>query len=195
VVLDAARTSPSRPEFEHVKDVQREEHGGRDSVVIVMNRATILRKAVTTSLAVALTACGSPSGESVDGGPDRDGAVATPVNGCTAADFAANDHTADSDPRAIQGPTGAAPSQYTPHCMRIRAGQTVTITTDVTDHPIDLSVVPGDPQPFPELDGIVFSDAGAAVGETVTLPLAGGIIAFTCEAHPTLMFGAIQSVP
>jgi len=145
---------------------------------------------------VATTAmgCGSSTSDA-SGSGGSGGANGTSVNGCTDADFAANDHSADSDPRVIQGPTGTDPTQYTPHCMRIKAGQTVTFDTDVTGHPIDFSVAPGSPEPFPHLEGKVFSDAGAAVGATVKLDAGGGILAFECSNHPTVMFGAIQSTP
>src|SRR6476659_9433115 len=43
-------------------------------------------------------------GAGSDGAPNLDAATA-PVNGCTAADFAAEDHTADADPRLVLVPT------------------------------------------------------------------------------------------
>jgi plastocyanin len=115
-----------------------------------------------------------------------------PVNGCGESDFAANDHTADADPRIIAGPPGLTPQQYVPNCMRIKAGQTVTFTGDNVHHPVDTAQVSG-PTPYPILTGSVpAGDGGSDFTVTISEP---GVVRFNCDVHPTLMKGAIEIVP
>jgi plastocyanin len=117
------------------------------------------------------------------------------VNGCSAADFAANDRTADDAERILRGPDGPAPAQFSPHCMRVRVGQTVAWTADLTSHSMSYVLVS-------TVDG-GFGDAattfvlGGDGGHTEDTAQASEpmTISFTCSKHPTLMFGAVEVVP
>ena len=145
-----------------------------------------------------LIGCGNGSSGGGVTGADSGGTVppledaGLPVNGCDEAQFAANDHTADSDPRVVEAPPGSTPQQYVPSCIRIKAGQTVTFVGDNADHPIDTAEVSGlSPGPFPIVSGSS-GDAGSMFTVTIAEP---GITKFNCDIHPTLMKGAIQTVP
>jgi plastocyanin len=107
------------------------------------------------------------------------------VNGCGDAEFAANDHTGDVDPRLITFPNDANPSQYSPPCMLIKVGQTVAWQGAFSDHP--LNAFGGDAN-----NPITRTDSGVA--QTFSFPNAG-TFGFHCEVHPTIMFGAIRVVP
>jgi hypothetical protein len=125
-----------------------------------------------------------------------DGAVQA-VNGCTEADFAANDHTAATDPRVIAAPTVAAPAQFTPHCMRVKVDQLITWSGDLADHPVDFMViVPRDVDAGPDasIAAIVGAPDGAATMDTLKVPFPA-TVAFNCSNHPKVMFGAVEVVP
>jgi plastocyanin len=132
-----------------------------------------------------------------DGSPADAGADGTTaVNGCTEADFAASDHTAAADPRIVQAPNDALPVQFTPQCMRVKVGQTITWQGDLAAHPISYVVTAA--------SGVQVADASSLF--VVGLPDGSpnqntgtmgqpGTIAFKCDNHPTVMFGAVQVVP
>lgn len=138
-------------------------------------------------LGVAGCSCPSPSGSVPAGGATRDGAVTdgggepVPVNGCTAADFAANDRRAEGAARVVVFPSTPAPGPYAPRCMTISAGQSVTWTGDFGSHPLAQSG--GDPSQWIE---------PTARGSTATFafPVAG-VYGFHCTAHATTMQGAV----
>ncbi len=117
-------------------------------------------------------ACGNSSSGNDAG---SDGAVEE-VNNCAAY----TDDTAGA--AAITGPTGASPAQYTPNCIHVKVGQSVTFNSDFTDHPLEPSG--GDsPNPIPETES----------GTTVSVTFANaGTFGFKCQAHPSIMFGAVQ---
>ncbi len=101
------------------------------------------------------------------------------VNGCTAFE----DDTAAG--ATVTGPSGASAAQYTPNCVHIKVGQSVTWSSNFTSHPL----VPfnGDtPNPI----------TSTATGTTasVTFP-AAGTFGFHCGIHTTLMQGAVQVTP
>src|SRR5947209_2075129 len=60
---------------------------------------------------------------------------------CTQAEFDANDErpdaadAADAAPPHIEGPTLGA-VQFTPHCITIKQGQSVSFTADFSKHPL-----------------------------------------------------------
>ena len=179
----------------------------RSSSLWSPSRARTLAIVACASL-VSVAACSSgsssPAGggdaSSNDAGIVADGALdtgidASPPNGCSAADFAANDHTADADARVIQGPTDATATQYTPHCMRIRVGQTVTWKSDFTHHPLDVKYMADrDASADASTTVVIGGPDGSNDIETVT-PGQTGLLLFNCDAHPTVMFGAVDIVP
>ncbi len=120
------------------------------------------------------------------GAPDTSpDASVTPVNGCGPTEFAASDHTAASDPRAITFATTPSPVQFSPSCMMIKAGQTVTWSGDFSDHPFEpMPAVPDDP----------IMDVTSGTTTSVTFPDAG-TFGFDCAMHPSIMHGAIEVVP
>jgi len=125
-----------------------------------------------TLLALAFAfACGNSSSGSDAG----DGSVGE-VNNCTTF----TDDT--SGTATVTGPTGASPSQYSPNCVHIKVGQSVTFNVDFTDHPLEPSGG-NTPNPIPE------TETGTSV--SVTFPNAG-TFGFQCEAHPSIMFGAVE---
>lgn len=130
-----------------------------------------------------------------DSGPEAASVSSGLLNGCTQADFDANDKS------ALAGDAGAAGrtinfttrmvTQYTPPCMKIKAGQAVTwFSADgkghaFGSHPLEASG--GDANsPITLLDD---GDVG-----TFTFPTAG-IFGFYCAMHSQDMFGAILVVP
>jgi plastocyanin len=137
---------------------------------------------VAACCALSLLGCG-PAGTAdagVDAGVDA-GSMAEAVNGCTAADFAANDLSAATASRVISFPTTAAPVQYSKPCITVAAGQMVTWNGDFSLHPLEQAG--GDPTMW-----ITPTQAGS----TVTFPFpVGGTYGFECSFHPTLMRGAI----
>ena len=132
-----------------------------------------------------------------DAGSGRLGADASVaiVNGCTGADFAANDRTADDAERIIQGPTGPTPAQFSPHCMRVRVGQTVTWKGDLGHYSLSYKFVSTSPEgPSDAATVVVLGDRdGGASQDTVMTP-DPTTIAFTCDDYPTIMFGAVDVV-
>ena len=140
----------------------------------------------------ALPLDGCPPAVPVDAGPGPAG----PVNGCSPADFAANDRTAEGAERVILAPDVPAPAQFTPHCMRVRIGQTVTWKGDLESHPISYKLVATSRGGFGDA-GSTFVVGDADGGATQNTAEAGEpmTISFTCDKHPTIMFGAVDVVP
>jgi plastocyanin len=132
---------------------------------------------VACSFAAAIGACASSSSGGADAGPPL-------VNGCAVADFAASDHTAASDPRAIGFPQGIAPGPYTPSCMTVRVGQSVTWTGDFTAHPLES--FGGD-----AMSPITPMTMGTMASVTFATP---GVFGFHCANHPSTMLGAIKVI-
>jgi plastocyanin len=165
----------------------------------------------TAALAGGAAACSSsstasPAASDAGGGADLDAgdasadatADASPatVNGCTEADFAANDRTAPGADRTLQGPATPTPAQFSPHCMRVKATQTVTWTGDFDSHPLTFKLVSTTDGGFVNdaATEVVIGPDGGTSPITVT-PNERMTIAFTCTAHPTVMFGAVDAVP
>lgn len=168
-----------------------------------------------TLLALGLAACSNqstgfdhPSGapaadapppSSGDGGERAaaDAAVAT-VNGCTGADFAENDRTAESAERIIRAPDDATPAQFSPHCMRVRVGQTITWTGELKSYSISYKLVSTTNGGFSNSAGptkfVIGDEDGGDTKETAEAsePMT---ISFTVADHPTTMFGAVDVVP
>ncbi len=92
------------------------------------------------------------------------------VNGCGSYD----DFTDVAASRVVQGPLGSGPVQYTPNCMSIKVGQSVTFQEgDFSNHPLE--PVGGDtPSPITETN----------IGTTVTFAFSSaGTYGFKCEFH------------
>jgi len=136
---------------------------------------------------------GSDSATDTDGGATDSSTVAdsggdtgpAAVNGCAAADFAASDHTADADARKITFPSGESAGPYSPKCMTVKAGQSVTWSDgSFVNHPLD--AIGGDSaSPI----------ASTETGTTVTFKFAtAGTFGYGCTIHSS-MRGAILVVP
>src|SRR5689334_2689909 len=95
------------------------------------------------------------------------------VNGCTTF----TDETASG--AVITGPSGASPAQFSPACVHITAGQTVTWNADFTNHPLEPTSGVGT-QPNP----ITPTSSGSTV--TFTFPNAG-TFAYNCGIHTATM--------
>jgi plastocyanin len=111
--------------------------------------------------------------------PADTGTNPNPVNGCTSF----NDQSSNGG--TVNGPMTPTPAQFSPNCVRIKAGQSVTFNVDFAAHPLAAS--------------------GGDTGNPITTTVAGtsvtfqftkaGTYGFHCLAHPTIMFGAIQVMP
>ena len=118
---------------------------------------------------------------SSDAGTPKDASVPpTPVvNGCTTyADMTAAGAT-------IDGPMDPNPAQYSPNCVRIKAGQSVTWNVDLSAHPLGAA---GGTTPSP----ITATSTGTSVTFTFSTP---GTYGYHCMVHPTIMFGAVDVTP
>lgn len=133
--------------------------------------------------ALASCSCPNPSGAgSADGGGGTDDAAAAmPVNGCTAADFAANDRRAESAARVIAFPSTPAPGPYTPRCITVSAGQTVTWNGDFASHPLEQ---------FGGNESSWIAPTNRGSTANFVFPVAG-VYGFRCTAHPAAMQGAV----
>lgn len=184
----------------------------------MMRRLLAFSALVVLPFAVFATACDddddtADTGTNTDGGAGTDGSTKTdsgdhtghdagtptedagptPVR-CTQAEFdqaAANPVGGDYTgfPGAdITFPSVATPSQYTPRCVKVKAGAQITFAGRFSFHPLEANG--GDtPSPIPTQTTDV---DGGALSITVTTP---GTFGFQCQFHPTTMFGAIQVVP
>ncbi len=131
-----------------------------------------------------------------DGGVEQVDAAPATVNGCTAADFAANDRTANDADRIIRAPEDGRPAQFTPHCMRVRIGQTVTWSADFAIYSMSYKLVSSTDGGFQNRAATEFvlgDPDGGHTTETATAP-EPMTISFTVQEHPTTMFGAVDIV-
>ena len=116
----------------------------------------------------------------------QESGAAASLNGCGATDFTANDHTAAGDARAVTFPgEGEAARQFTPSCIRIKAGQAVTWTGGFSTHPLEAA---GGDSPSP-----ITVTAGGTT-HSFSFPAAGRY-GFDCLNHPGVMRGAIEVLP
>jgi plastocyanin len=135
---------------------------------------------------------GTDGGTASDsGGADSGGGVDSSVdagrvtNECDNTGYDANDETAANATRTITFPMDLAPVQFSPHCMKIKAGQSVTWNGQFPSHPLEaMGGDTGNPIP-PTSTGMTVS---------VTFPNAG-TFGFDCANHPSMMHGAILVVP
>lgn len=136
-----------------------------------------------TSIAcvVVLLAGCSNSSPANDGGSDAGmGQDVGTVNGCTTF----TDET-DAGTPTITGPSSATPAQYTPNCVHIKVGQSVTWTSNFGSHPLQAA---GGTTPSP----ITGQTSGTSVTYTFTSP---GTYGYECGVHPAIMNGAVEVTP
>lgn len=94
--------------------------------------------------------------------------------------------------------TGAAPTQYTNHCLKVKAGTVIVFSGSFFQHPLEPAG--GDtPTPIPTVtpksaaDEPAKGDAGRPEVRVTTST--AGTFGFQCVYHPVQMFGAIRVVP
>jgi plastocyanin len=125
--------------------------------------------------AVAIAACGSTT---TGGTTGAGGGASGLVNGCDPSTT-----TVSTGDVTITFPMGAAPAQYSPACVTVHEGSTVTWTGAFADHPLT-PVGSGNP--------IMSTNTGTTASFTFA---AAGSFGFHCAIHPTLMLGAVFVVP
>ena len=173
-----------------------------------MHRAHLLLvlPALVAACSSTSTASSAPYPDGPYGDPPADTTGRTPsaptvgaVNGCSGADFAANDRTADDAERIIRAPDEGAVGPFTPRCMRVRIGQTIT-WTNLAPHDMKFVLA------STSADGFQ-TDAGDAGGthfvlgdpdggtDTTAVAFERLTIAFTANDHPSIMLGAVDVVP
>lgn len=126
-----------------------------------------------------------------------DAGVAAP---CTDAELeapGANYTGADAGGQGVGGadisfPTGGAPVQYSPRCVKIKVGQKVTFAGSFVSHPLE-SFGGQKPSPIP-----AFTNTNADGGPSGTLTITfanAGTFGFRCGVHTVAMTGAVKVVP
>lgn len=134
-------------------------------------------------VALAAGGCGDDGG----GAPPIDAPNAdadpTALNGCTQGGSV--DLTAAGAARTITSPNIG----YTPSCIRIKAGQSVTWNTSFAIHPLSSGSPGSGPDP-----GSPITETTTGASATFAFPDAGRF-GFWCEEHGTAMMGAIYVEP
>ncbi|UQA59735.1 plastocyanin/azurin family copper-binding protein [Polyangium aurulentum] len=144
------------------------------------HRVGAFPKAAMIAAIAAIAGCADDSGGG--GGDTGSNATAEGLNGCTAA--SAEDHTLGTMV-TIEG-EGTA---YTPKCIRIKAGTTVTFESDFAPHPLVGGVVKDGTRSEDESSPIQSTASGSVA--SFTFPNAGGY-GYYCDAHfAEGMYGAI----
>jgi plastocyanin len=130
----------------------------------------------------------APAGtaDAAPGTPDAPTGAAT-LNGCTNPD----DRTA-STTLTINCPTGGDPGQYTPFCIKVRTGTTITWSGSFSNHPLTRGVAPGSTGTDSPGNPITNTSSGGSIPFTFN---ATGMFGFYCARHPGIMRGAITVVP
>ena len=133
-------------------------------------------------LGLGLTGCGDDGGGTAVDARTLD-ADPTAINGCTPA--TAMDLTAAGASRQIV----TVGNSYSPHCVRIKVGQSVTWTADFQVHPLSSGTPAGGPQA-----GSPITTTTSGNSKMFTFPAAGNF-GFWCQVHTTLMMGAVYVEP
>ena len=149
------------------------------------------------SVVLLLSACGGTSpGDDAGGGGSDSGAIDAPMAGppthdCEEADFV--DRTGGDGMSRTIG-VGAGAFVYTPSCMTIRAGQSLTFAADFATHPLAPGVAPGHPGTSTTPTPIAAQSSGTTY--TVTFPDPGDY-AYHCTVHyhSSGMYGVVRVVP
>lgn len=143
---------------------------------------SLLLLGASAAVALACTSSNPQSDAGSDAGEvDSGGDAAAAINGCTTF----TDMTADGG--AITGPATATPAQYSPNCVHVKVGQSVTWSSDFSNHPLVPTAGVGT-QPNP----ITATSTGTTV--TITFP-AAGTFAYNCGIHSSTMLGAVEVTP
>jgi plastocyanin len=131
---------------------------------------------------------GTPDGG--DGGPDggtdggSDGGATSSVNGCTSF----TDATAAGASRVIN----RAGFTFSPNCLLIAAGQSVTWNVEFTVHPLRPGAAPSLTTSAASTEPTPIEARGNGTSVTFTFPTAG-TYGFYCNVHePSGMYGAIK---
>jgi plastocyanin len=135
-----------------------------------MMKKTMFAVACLAGAAVVAACGGGGTGGSGSGSGGSTGAGGM-VNGCDpgATMLTTGDAT-------ITFPTTAAPMQYSPACVKIKAGSKVTWNGDFSMHPLTGSAP--------------IMDTMSGMSASFTFPTAG-TFAFNCQFHATIMLGAV----
>lgn len=139
---------------------------------------------------------GSDSGSGADSSAHESGTQDSSTQDSSAQDSSVQDSGADAgvvnecttfvdmtaDGGVITGPSGGSPSQYSPNCVHVHTGQSVTWNSNFTSHP--LAAFGGDtPNPI----------QATTTGTTVTFAFPSvGTYGFHCGIHTGSMFGAVE---
>ena len=127
-----------------------------------------------------------------DAADAADAADASASAYCSLADFDAHDLTAQANVD-ITFPSDGNPAQYTPNCVKIKAGSTVTFTGDFDSHPLTAGASTAT-SPIPASTNL--ADDGGTVGSKVITFGTAGTYDFLCGVHgTTTMFGGVLVVP
>lgn len=144
---------------------------------------------VATDQPVAVDAPAADQDAASDAGGTADVPVVVPLlNDCRSADYV--DQGADDAERTVvpRGTTG-----YTPRCLTVRAGQSVTFAMSFTTHPLNPGV------PHGSIAGATSPNPIEAqrAGTTYTVAFAGaGFYPFYCNVHGHVgMAGVVRVVP
>lgn len=142
----------------------------------------LLLATALSALALASSACGDDGGGTAVDARTID-ADADAINGCTRA--GATDLTAAGAARTID----TVGLSYSPSCIRIKAGQSVTWNSAFASHPLSSGTPAGGPQAG---SPITVTTSGAS--KTFAFP-AAGTFGYFCQVHTTLMMGAVYVEP
>lgn len=110
---------------------------------------------------------------------------------CSTADFDAHDLSAQANVD-VTFPSDGIPAQYSPNCVKIKVGATVTFTGDFGSHPLTAGGSTGT-SPIPASTSV--ADDGGAVGSLVVTFGTAGTYDFHCGIHGSQMFGGVLVVP
>ncbi|MFN0061850.1 MAG: plastocyanin/azurin family copper-binding protein [Myxococcaceae bacterium] len=129
-----------------------------------------MKNIIAWVLALSVLACGT-SNETNDGG--NDAGPDSPLNGCTTATL--TDRTAGGASRVI----ALSSSAFSPPCMRVAVGQTVTFQGDFNSHPMRPGVNPGGLE-AEGVNPIPIVNSGTSVDVTFS---GAGTFPFYCAVH------------
>jgi len=137
-------------------------------------------------IASVLVACGGAESAAPPGaGASPDAGAIAAVNGCTADKFV--DSTAAGASRTV----AFSFFKYTPACLTVAAGQSVTFSGDFFSHPLRAGVAPSAGSTAGSAQNPITSVNG---GNSATfLSAQPGVYPYFCAAHENIgMYGAIQ---
>lgn len=138
-----------------------------------------------------LFACGSDPAKAVPDAPAMDATMTdtgpAPVNGCQPAQ--AVDGTAATASRTI---TFGSNDAYTPRCLKISVGQSVTFSGSFAEHPLREGIIRSGASPMAQ-QGNPVPNVDTGTSTMVTFSTAGDW-AYYCSAHQPIMAGMVYVV-